>query len=196
MEQAKKDGEIDDFHKNELDEIEVEIEIDDIKGALSGWQVRSVSSKADGIDYEDDRGDFDEIFASIQKQLPNYLEQAVRDNCLDQIIWKSLNLQTRQLFIGKSFNNLSQYVLKSDPWISLNLLKSLLDLPDARAGKGKGWYLGVVSDVSDPVDEDYLGCYIGQSAQIARRVQHRLHDRYTKESFQYQATRRSDKRVQ
>lgn len=192
MEQAKKDGDFDDFHRKELDEIE----IDDIKGTLSGWQGRSVSSKADGVNYEDDRGDFDEIFASIHKQLPNYQQQAVRDNCLDQIIWNSLNLQTRQLFTGKSFNHLSQYVLKSDPWISLNLLNSLLDLPDARTEKGKGWYLGVVSDASDPVEEDYLRLYIGQSIQIARRVQHHLRDRYTQESFQYQTTRRSDKRVQ
>ncbi|KAL8717434.1 MAG: hypothetical protein Q9225_005319 [Loekoesia sp. 1 TL-2023] len=192
MEQAKKDGDFDDFHRKELDEIE----IDDIKGALSGWQGRSVSSKAGGVNYEDDRRDFDEIFASIHKQHPNNQQQAIRDNCLDQIIWKSLNLQTRQLFTGKSFNHLSRYVLKSDPWISLNLLNSLLDLPDARTEKGKGWYLGVISDASDPVKEDYLRLYIGQSIQIARRVQHRLRDRYTQESFQYQTTRRSDKRIQ
>jgi len=52
-----------------------------------------------------------------------------------------------------------------------------------------------VSDVSDPVDEDYIGLYVGQSHIVRMRIARHLWDRYTKDSFHYRTTRRVDKSV-
>lgn len=79
--------------------------------------------------------------------------------------------------------------------MSLTLVNSLQNLPSAKEEKGTGWYIGVVSDVSDPVDEDYIGLYVGQSHIVRMRIARHLWDRYTKDSFHYRTTRRVDKSV-
>ena len=72
----------------------------------------------------------------------------------------------------------------------------MLRLPEAEDGEGIGWYLGAVTDLSQPVQEDYLALYVGQSINISKRVQRHLIDRRHKFSAQYEVTRRGDKRVQ
>jgi hypothetical protein len=72
----------------------------------------------------------------------------------------------------------------------------LLRLPEAEDEEGIGWYLGVVTDLSQPVQEDYLALYVGQSINISKRVKRHLIDRRHKFSAQYEVTRRGDKRVQ
>ena len=59
-----------------------------------------------------------------------------------------------------------------------------------------GWYLGVVTDSSQPVQQDYLALYVGQSINISKRVKRHLIDRRHKFSAQYEVSRRGDKRVQ
>lgn len=72
----------------------------------------------------------------------------------------------------------------------------MLRLPEAEDEEGIGWYLGVVTDLSQPVQEDYLALYVGQSINISKRVKRHLIDRRHKFSAQYEVTRRGDKRVQ
>ena len=72
----------------------------------------------------------------------------------------------------------------------------MLRLPEAEDEERIGWYLGVVTDLSQPVQEDYLALYVGQSINISKRVKRHLMDRRHKSSTQYEVTRRGDKRVQ
>ena len=72
----------------------------------------------------------------------------------------------------------------------------MLRLPEAEDEEGIGWYLGAVTDLSQPVQEDYLALYVGQSINISKRVRRHLIDRRHKFSAQYEVTRRGDKRVQ
>ena len=75
-------------------------------------------------------------------------------------------------------------------------MNSLLRLPEAEDEEGIGWYLGFVTDLSQPVQEDYLALYVGHWINISKRVKRHLIDRRHKLSAQYQVTRRGDKRVQ
>ena len=72
----------------------------------------------------------------------------------------------------------------------------MLSLPEGEDEEGIGWYLGVITDLSQPVQEDYLALYVGQSINISKRVKRHLIDRRHKFSTQYGVTRRGDKRVQ
>ncbi len=140
-----------------------EIELGHVTNAISERQGQSVFSMLDEADNEDDRGEFNKLFESILCKCTDQQQQSVRENRLDDALWQSFTPQTRQLIIDKSFDNLSRYHVEADLRMSLTLVNSLQNLPSAKEEKGTGWYIGVVSDMSDPVDEDYIRLYVGQS---------------------------------
>ena len=72
----------------------------------------------------------------------------------------------------------------------------MLRLPEAEDEEGIGWHLGAVAGLSQPVQEDYLALYVGQSINISKGGKRHLIDRRHKFSAQYEVTRRGDKRDQ
>ncbi len=132
-----------------------EIGLGHVTNAFSERQGQSVFPMLDEADNEDDGGESDKLFESIFCKCTDQQQQSVRENRLDDALWQSFTPQTRQLIIDKSFDNLSRYGVEPDLRMSLTLVNSLQNLPSAKEEKGTGWYIGVVSDMSDPVDEDY-----------------------------------------